>query len=290
MTLPRSNTQSRLSGWPKKIDALLEEGGIKSVLYNEVCTGTKVLLFPKSWADTTISKSAVEELLSSGRIFADMGEGAARVRSRVPKDGKDLPEPCDLSASALGSFTVTEAMQNERMGEKALKYIGNWVIMRVTDPRKPPGARPRYITVCGFYDCSGTTRERLNSKAKGKTKSDLRVERLVKHMNLCRYARDMHARDMDARKEPAKDVRVRYMVSGSFVIGTNGPRDRTPEIIVNVRSGSWALAKTYLYSIGFLSQSHSNIDEQMAAFARPKVTEVIKWAVAVHSASLAAST
>ena len=276
--MPRGRTSRRsqedAGRWARRIDELVTEGSVASAVYNEVCSGTKVLISPSSWADSTFSDAAVKELLGTHRIFTDLTGPAARRRA----EGGDWPTPCEPSARTAGSYTLAQVRGNARLSGKAHMFFGNWVVMR----RAEAEALPAHVTVCGFYDCgSGGGRSSSGSSSGSSTGTGSserpappRVERLVKHMNLCRYAKELASPSL------------RYVASGSFAVGTDGPGDGAPELVVNARSGSWALAKAYLYAIGRLDGADaSGIDGDIAAFAAPKVRAVVARALRARPVS-----
>ncbi len=259
--------------WARRIDELVTEGSVASAVYNEVCSGTKVLLSPASWADSTFSDAAVKELLGTHRIFTDLPSVPSVRMQRMHRmhrmhrmqraaEGGDWPTPCEPSARTAGSYTLAQVRGNARLSGKAHKFFGNWVVMRRVGA--PEAALPAHVTVCGFYDCG----------SEGTGSGAPRVERLVKHMNLCRYAKELASPSL------------RYVASGSFAVGTDGPGDGAPELVVNARSGSWALAKAYLYAIGRLDgEDASGIDGDIAAFAAPKVRAVVARALRARPVS-----
>ena len=236
----------------RRVDQLVSEGGLSASLYNRICSSTKALLKPDNLIDATFTQAAVDELLANDRIFSDYGGKRA---SRT--DAKPVPQPCAMTVRTLGTSTLADVRRKESaaLAAKAHHHAGNWVVMR--RPGVPKDDARAYVTLCGFYDC-----RRPSAKAPG-----ARIERLVKHMNLCRYATE-------------KDETLRYLTSGTFVAGCDGPADRKPEVLVNARSGSWAMAKAFLRASGTTTDAElDKIDDQVVRFASAKVRRVVLGAL-----------
>lgn len=235
----------------RRVDRLVSDGGIVATLFNQVCSSAKALLSPANLADVTFSEEAVAQLMANERIFSDIGVGGRRSRKVSRIDDKPVPQPCAITARTVGTATLGEYRRDESLAAKQRQHAGNWVVMRrpgVSDPDRA------YVTVCGFYDCKSRS-------------PDARIERLVKHMNLCRYATE-------------RDDSLRYLASGTFVLGTDGPEDRMPALLVNARSGSWAMAKVLLQSSGTLSEADlARLDGQVSRFVRSRVKKLVTEAV-----------
>ena len=244
--------------WVRHIDRVVARGDLSSTLYNQVCTGTKALLAPANIGDATFTRAAVDLVLASQRIHSSDGGAKGRSSSSSSSSSSDDP-PCSCKATrrTLGAHTAAEVRRTPRLLAKRQLFAGNWVILRRPRATSAPHRDPRYVTVVGFYDCC----------ARRSGAPPVRIERFVKHMNLCRFARE-------------RSDSLMYMASGSFVVGTDGPRDAAPELLVNMRSGSWAMAKTFLYVAGLLDSAQSDeVDAQLAAFARPRVAAVARAAL-----------
>lgn len=146
--------------------------------------------------------------------------------------------PCKISKRVLGDVTYAMIQSDCAIRAKRTHYAGNWVIAR---------RGSRYDVILGFFDCS------LSSS---------NVEAMVKHSHLCRV---MNPEDT-------------YFMSGTFVVGLDDINDQAFSVIVNMRSGSWALAKMYLRAIGKLDATaypDEVVDADAASFATPRVLKVL---------------
>lgn len=227
---------------------MVAEGGLTASLYNRVCSSTRALFKLGNLPEATFTQAAVNELLANDRIFSDYSG-----RRATKTDGKPVPKPCTVNAQTLGTSTIAEVRGLPALVAKAHHHAGNWVLMRRQGV--PSDDARAYVTICGFFNC-------------GRQRSvEPRVERLVKHMNLCRYAIE-------------KEEGLRYLTSGTFVVGSDGPADHRPELLVNARSGSWAMAKALLRISGTSTEAElEKMDGQVVRLAKARVRHVVLRAV-----------
>jgi hypothetical protein len=248
-------TRSNTSGGDivRRIETLVLSGGPVGRLYDSVCSHARILVSPKLIPYATLSAAALGSLDRAGglRIFssddARGGTGSGRATAASP------PPTCPLTLRTLGRATREQVMQRPVFFDCQRTYAGNWAIL-VRRSTVTPAVAPKYLTVCGFFECFGRNR--------------FDTERLVKHVNLCTYARMRH------RSAYA------YLFTGTFVAGAS--RGRRTQVLVNTRSGTWALAKHLLVADTasiFEPARYDDMDSAVASFARPKVSAIVRHAI-----------
>ena len=201
-------------------------------LYDRACSQLRFVVDP-----TLVARASALEELGGVRIFSsdDRREDVGR---RVP------PPTCPLTKGTLGRWTMAQ-VRSERpslLGAERT-YVGNWAIL----VRRPGQTGPKYVTVCGFYE--GGARKGFGSGSRRKH------ERLVKHVHLCTYARNRRAD-------------YAYLFTGTFVAGASGTKGF--DVLVNARSGTWALAK-HVLTLGGVEYDDGGLDAAATAFAAPRV-------------------
>ena len=239
----------------RRIETLVLSGGPVARLYDSVCSHARVLVSPKLIPYATLSAAALGSLDRAGglRIFSSDDDARGETSVRRATVAASTPPTCPLTLRTLGRTTRDQVLQRPVFFDCQRTYAGNWAIL-VRRSTATPAVAPKYLTVCGFFECFGRNR--------------FDTERLVKHVNLCTYARMRH------RSAYA------YLFTGTFVAGAS--RGRRTEVLVNTRSGTWALAKHLLAADTASIFEHSrydDIDSAVATFARPKVSAIVRNAI-----------
>lgn len=233
----------------RRIEALVRSDSAAAVVYDAACSHGRLALTPAAFPFSTLSDAAMRTLTRAGgvggnRIFDSTSAETPSAMRRPP------PPTCKLSLRTLGRATLAEvrdAWGADRRPDPSATHVGNWAIM----VRKGRSDKPKYLTVCGFFDCN-------RHRTRG-----LGPEKLVKHMNLCTFARS---------REPTDYA---YLFTGTFVVDRSTPT--RPRILVNTRSGTWAMAKYVLaLTIGDLGR---DVDAAVTRFAAPRVRAVVREAL-----------
>lgn len=94
------------------------------------------------------------------------------------------------------------------------------------------------ITVCGFFECAPLTEH----------------EFFVTHVSLCKFIK-------------SKYPDYKYLFSGSFKYSNT--------FNIDVRSGTWAIAKNILQKLNYIPKENINIDNDVVKFAKPLVKKLI---------------
>lgn len=248
------------------IARLAAGSGPLSAGFRMACSQIKAVT-PENFRSLTLTDAAKAELtaLRGARIF----DTSMLLLAKPPPHAPRVPATCPLDKRVLDGHTYRQILRSPALTRRALKWAGSWVVFvrRGAVGRGGKGkegkkeGKPKYVASCGFYDCGGG--------------SD--VDRLVKHMNLCvEHANNRgHGGGHD----------YGYMCSGTFVAAADriplGKDDSDPAVLVNLRSGSWAMAKVLLRLAGrFPSDlTDAELDDRMAAFAERHVRPVVVYAM-----------
>lgn len=249
--MPAATTKSPPGPRLMRIERVVKESSFASDVYDAACSHLRILLSPGSFKFSTITQSALQQLAGLGgmRIFSDAPESRGGDRG-----GREVT-PCAPSRRTIGRSTMEQIRRSaaDRWMLKADRaYVGNWAVM----VRRGAGSasQPRYLTVCGFFECDGRKTHGLGP------------ERLVKHMNLCTYARESFGSD------------YMYLCTGTFVAGIKEP-DGKVRVLVNARSGTWAMAKRFLAISGDIPADDAEdaaLDADAVRFAAPRVTRILR--------------
>lgn len=225
----------------RRVQSLVLSDAIGSRMYNAACSQVRFVIKP-----THLTSMSALEAIGGTRIFSS--EDGVRALA--------APPPCRLTVETLGNATMAEVSAS-RVHRSLLKkaiatYVGNWAVMV---RRKGASSGPKYVTVCGFFQDGSDGAEAIGGH-----------ERLVKHVHLCTYARLRHPDHV-------------YLFTGTFVAGvSSGGRC---DVLVNARSGTWALAKRILAASGAGISTGDDLDAEVTRFAEPMVTKVVKRALGV---------
>ena len=223
--------------------------GVLSTSYRLACSRVKGAFSIENFHNSTVSDAAVAELMAlrGYRIFDSFQPPAPPHRP--------TPRPCPATEEFVGGFTYSQVMRTPAMASKPLAWAGNWVLF-------VSAAHPaRFAAVCGFFDCADR-------------------QTLVKHMNLCTVQKMCERVAVDPTPPQPQFM---YMCSGTFVVtsdgkkGKKGKKERHAAVIVNVRSGSWAIAKSLLRVAAAvpLTLSDEGLDDTVARFAKRHVRPVL---------------
>ena len=233
----------------RRLEELARSGTPLARVYDNVCSHLRMALSPLSFPYSTLSASAMQALAGIGgkRIFSSVNSEEGKKTARKP------PPMCRLDKKTLGRATLEQARATLRLradDDGVATYAGNWVIMVRRHDRRSAG--PKHVTVCGFFECDGRRTRGIGR------------ERLVKHMNLCTYARARHGAD------------YAYLFSGSFAAAATATSRRL-DVMVNARSGTWAMAKRIVALEGSLELPDDDdvLDAVVTAFAAPRVRAVV---------------
>ena len=236
------------------VEALVLSGKPIAKLYDAVCSQYRLMVSPKLYpylAFTEAAKREMAERAGGIRIFTSRDDVKARVTaiSSIPR-----PATCKLDAASLGRTTLAQVPPDIAVCDRT--YAGNWAIL----VRRGEGhsSRNRYLTVCGFFECGA-----------GKKAHGLGRERFVKHVNLCEYGRTLDS-----------SAEFVYLFSGTFVAGAG--RGHVPRVLVNARSGTWAMAKRLLLG-NTMSIDEAALDLAVVELARPKVARIVRRVVGTHA-------
>lgn len=257
----KTRTPSRAAGLVRRFEGLARERSPLSLVYDTACSQIKAFFSPSNLASSTLSEGALAKLtsLTGLRIF-----DSTTVRALAP--GHPVPHACKVRKSIAGATTAAAAKADPAFRAKlasssglGASYVGNWALLvrRVDAPRM--SASPTHLAVVGFMDCGG-------GREGPRPRTLLGPERLVKHMNLCTYARRRHGE------------RYHYLFTGAFAAAVDRPGDPEPRVIVNARSGSWALAKKLMTYYGHIrpDESDAEVDAAVVAFATPFVSDIVQ--------------
>jgi hypothetical protein len=246
-----------------------KSGGLRSSafarLYTATCGGAKVLTSRGNLAAMPWTPVARRRLMASeGRRifvkrFVEPGQaGPAGQDERVSRGrrGQGTPALCPLRAPFVNEYTLEQARRAGLLRPGRTTRAGNWAIfVRTVRSSATTTEHDGFLVVCGFYDCDGGA---VGDHEDG-----------VVHMNLCQFAKARNARGGHGGEKVAH----RYLCSGAFA--TAGAK-----VVVNMRSGSWNLAKGVLRRssalLGMPAASSAAMDGAFLRFAGPMVRATLR--------------
>ena len=189
-----------------------------NLLFNLTCSQFKAFRSLDNFKMSTFSSEAKQTLINL--------EGIRIFDSSSKFKYTDKPPTC-TKISDKDMLKLVKPMSN---GDK---YLGNWVILIHK-------TKSKYITVCGLFDCTDKSK----------------YEHLVKHMNLCVYAKVKQYKNYV------------YLCSGTFVYSP------PQTLIVTALSGTWKDAKTILHSLDYIPKN-VDIDHEIIKFAEPRINKLL---------------
>ena len=247
-------------------------GGLRSsafaTLYAATCGGAKVLTSSGNLAAMPWTPAARRRLMASEgrRIFVKTVGQQAGQDERVSRV-QGAPALCPLRAPFVNEYTLEQARRAGmlRPGTGNTR-AGNWAIfvrtVRSSGSAGTATEHDGFLVVCGFYDCD------ICGGTVGGDHEDG-----VVHMNLCQFAKGLATARTARTARTSKRVAHRYLCSGAFA--TAGTK-----IVVNMRSGSWNLAKGVLRRsaalLGTPAASSAALDDSFLRFASPMVRATLR--------------
>lgn len=210
----------------RKIKNLTVSKSASGLLYNSACSQIKAITL-ENFKTATFTEGSIKKLLdlNNVRIFDTLHK---------VKNLKTISK-CALTKAVVGKYSALQA-KKQNLNKVKDTYAGNWAMFI---NKKKTG--PKYMTVCGFFDCARDDSENL-----------------VKHMNLCKYTSEKYKGSYS------------YLFSGTFILADN-------KCIINVRSGSWAIAKILLRTLNIIkgSDKDDEIDAIVTEFAETHIKKIL---------------